>query len=124
MKRLLWLIPVIFLMIISSYFATDQLVYSLEFESIDLESISDGSYHGSYTSKLNSAIVEVHVLNHRITDIEIIEHKTGKGKPAETITEKIVSEQTLEVDVISGATSSSNVLRKAIENALLNKEDQ
>ena len=50
----------------------------------------------------------------------MLEHKNGQGTPAEVIPEKVVETQTLEVDIVSGATYSSKVILKAIENALNN----
>ena len=44
--------------------------------------------------------------------------KYDKGKPAKAIVPKIVDAQSLEVDAVAGATNSSKVIKKAIENAL------
>lgn len=41
-----------------------------------------------------------------------------KCTSAEKIIDKIVGEQKIDVDGISGATNSSNVIKKAVENAL------
>lgn len=40
------------------------------------------------------------------------------GKTAEVIADSIVDEQKIDVDAISGATNSSTVIKKAVENAL------
>jgi uncharacterized protein with FMN-binding domain len=40
------------------------------------------------------------------------------GRPAEAITERVVAAQTTQVDAVSGATGSSRVILKAIENAV------
>ncbi|MBA7580983.1 hypothetical protein ES708_22882 [subsurface metagenome] len=55
-----------------------------------------------------------------IAGIELVKHRSGQGAPAEMIASKVVEAQTLEVDVVSGATYSSKVILKAIENALNN----
>jgi uncharacterized protein with FMN-binding domain len=60
----------------------------------------------------------VTINNHKITGIELVKHNHGQGAPAEVITGKVVEAQTLEVDIVSGATYSSKVILKAIENAL------
>ena len=52
--------------------------------------------------------------------IRILEHKNERGQAAETIVDQIVSEQKIDVDAISGATNSSKVIKKAVENALEN----
>ena len=53
-----------------------------------------------------------------ITDIELLEHKNGRGAPAETIINDILRRQDVNVDAVSGATNSSRVIMKAVENAL------
>lgn len=58
------------------------------------------------------------VKNGKIADIDILEHKNGRGKSAESIINKIVDEQKINVDAISSATNSSIVIKKAVENAL------
>ncbi|WP_313562885.1 FMN-binding protein [Ruminiclostridium cellobioparum] len=46
-----------------------------------------------------------------------------RGAKAEAIVDKIISEQSVTVDVISGATNSSKVILKAVENALESQKD-
>ncbi len=58
------------------------------------------------------------VENHTITDIDILKHDNGKGKAAEAITSDVIKNQSVQVDVVTGATYSSKVILKAIENAL------
>ena len=64
------------------------------------------------------AKVEVTVQNDVITNIDILEHKNGRGSRAEVVVDRIVEEQKIEVDAVSGATNSSTVIKKAVENAL------
>ena len=68
------------------------------------------------------AKVEVTVKDKAITNIALIEHMNGKGKPAERIIDDIVKQQSVAVDTVSGATNSSKVIMKAVENALTLKE--
>lgn len=49
-----------------------------------------------------------------------IEHRNEKGKNAEKILDNIVATQEIDVDAVSGATNSSNVIKKAIEDAVTN----
>lgn len=88
--------------------------------SPDLTSIADGTYTGSHKAGLVSATVELTVKNHTITDFAIKKHRCGEGRPAEAVAGKVLEQQTLEVDTISGATASSNVILKAAEKALTN----
>ena len=64
------------------------------------------------------AKVNVTIQDKKIINIDILEHKNERGKSAETIIKTIIAEQKIDVDTISGATNSSTVIKKAIENAL------
>lgn len=91
---------------------------TMEIQDVDLSKIEDGYYEGSYEVFPISVKVNVTVKNHEITDIIILKHTNGQGGPAEKITEHIIKSQSLKVDAISGATYSSKVIIKAVENAL------
>lgn len=95
----------------------------LKISNIDLSKIKDGFYIGSYEVFPIEAEVKVTVKEHKITGIELVKHRNGQGAAAEIIPSKVIDAQSLEVDVIAGATSSSKVILKAIENAL-DKADQ
>ena len=97
-----------------------QAVKETTFEEINISDISDGVYIGEYDVNFIYAKVEVTVQNGKITNINILEHRNERGKAAESITNKIVDEQKIDVDAISGATNSSTVIKKAVENALKN----
>ena len=97
-----------------------QAVKETTFEEINISDISDGVYIGEYDVNFIYARVEVTVQNGEITNINILEHRNERGKAAEAITNKIVDEQKIDVDAISGATNSSTVIKKAVENALKN----
>ena len=88
------------------------------FEEINISDISDGIYVGEYDVNFIYAKVEVTVQDGEITNINILEHRNERGKTAEAITNKIINEQRIDVDAISGATNSSTVIKKAVENAL------
>lgn len=85
---------------------------------IDAVSVADGIYTGVYDVQYIYAKVEVTVKNHEITNIRIMEHRNERGKRAEQIVNAVREEQSVKVDAISGATNSSRVILKAIENAL------
>lgn len=92
---------------------------NMTIQSVDLGGMDDGSYTGSYSSFPVSATVRVTVRDHVMTGIEIIKHTHGQGAEAEAIPEMVIAAQSLQVDSIAGATYSSKVILKAIENALL-----
>lgn len=90
-------------------------------ESIDLSTLENGDYKGSYSSFPISVEVTVNVQDHRISAIVLNKHVNGQGQLAEEILVKVVEENSIEVDVVSGATYSSKVILSAISNALNNK---
>ena len=93
-------------------------VNALTFDEIDLSQAPDGVYEGQCDTGVVRARVQVTVRDHRLESIELLEHENGKGTPAEVILERMLQHQTTAVDTVSGATCSSKVLRKAVENAL------
>ena len=88
------------------------------FDEIDIADVSDGTYIGEYDVNFIYAKVEVTVEDWEIVSINILEHRHERGKAAETVIEKIIEEQKIDVDAVSGATNSSTVIKKAVENAL------
>ena len=87
-------------------------------QEVDLTRVADGTYTGEYDVGLVYARVEVTVAGGVITDVRILEHKNGRGGPAEAVTGAIVDQQRIGVDAVTGATNSSTILKKAVENAL------
>ncbi len=86
--------------------------------SVDLSAISDGVYVGEYDVNFIYAKVEVTVRNGEMTDIIMLEHKQERGRAAEAVISDMLAEQKIDVDAVSGATNSSTVIKKAVENAL------
>ena len=93
-------------------------VAALTFDEIDLTKVDDGVYEGQCDTGVVRARVQVTVRDHRMESIELLEHENGRGTPAEAILDQMVQNQTTAVDAVSGATCSSKVIRKAVENAL------
>lgn len=93
---------------------------SIIIKDVNLEKVKDGTYKGEYKNFPVKVVVSVKVKNHQITEIKIKKHRKGKEEKAEAIIEDVIQAQSLEVDVISGATMSSKCILKAIENALQN----
>jgi len=99
---------------------------SASFEKIrallpDMNGKADGTYRGDFdlTGTPVKVTLDVTVQNEKITAIKIVKHSCSPiGKKAEKITDKIIEQQSLEVDAITGATGSSKAILKAVENAL------
>jgi len=87
----------------------------------DLAGIADGTYRGEYDIKGTPVKVTLDVItdDHVISSVRIVKHSCSPiGKKAETLTGKIVKQQSLDIDAVSGATASSVAILKAVENAL------
>jgi uncharacterized protein with FMN-binding domain len=93
-------------------------IADISISNVDLMKIPNGSYTGSYDAIMVGAKVQVDISDHAITNITILEHKNERGKKAEVIVNEIKAAQSLKVDTITGATNSSKVLLKSVQNAL------
>ena len=87
---------------------------------IEQKRLVDGVYEGSYRHGPNSATVRVTISQGKIADIEMIKHfASWKGKKAnDIIPQRIVAQQSTDVDAVSGATNSSRVIMNAVQEAL------
>ncbi|MCX7922534.1 MAG: FMN-binding protein [Clostridia bacterium] len=97
-----------------------EIISEIAISNPNLSKVEDGVYKGSFDAILVAADVSVTVEGHKIKDIKIDKHVYDRGQKGETITNKVLSSQSLQVDTVSGATNSSKVILKAIENALNN----
>lgn len=95
---------------------------ALDIGTVDLNTIADGEYIGVCQNKILFAVVKVEIQDHKIIGIEVVEHKASYMEQANQIAGAVCSEQSLEVDAISGATLISDTVLKAIENALEDTE--
>lgn len=123
-KIVLWVVVVIGVIILIIAAASAVIQRNLtklaqtDIPDIDLSDIADGEYEGEYAVFPVSAAVRVTVADHKIVKIELIKHFNGQGSGAEVIPGKVTESQSLDVDIVSGATYSSKVILKAIRNAL------
>ena len=87
--------------------------------SVEHDKLVDGVYEGSASGGPNKAVVNVTIEDQKIVKIEIVEHRAMKGKKAEPIIpQRIIDKQSTDVDAVSGATNSSNVIMNAVQDAL------
>lgn len=87
-------------------------------ENVDLSTLADGKYIGTYSIDPVYVKVEVIVKDHEFKEIKILDHVSGFGSKAEVIVEDVVKKQSLNVDTISGASVSSKCILKSIEDAV------
>ena len=98
-------------------------VYQQEMAAVTLTGVSaknvpDGVYEGSCDVGYIQARVRVTVLDGTMTSIDLLEHRNERGAAGEGVVERMLNAQTTDVDSVSGATNSSRVIRRAVENAL------
>ena len=91
---------------------------NIENAAINMNNVADGVYSGHSELGPVSVDVEVHVADHKLTKVDLVRHACGLGRPAEAITEKMVEQNTFDVDAVSGATVSSEVIKNAVNKAL------
>lgn len=113
----------IFILMIGAVFAVRAIGMSeelpvIQMDKVELSKINNGSYVGEYLGKLVKVVVDVKIADNKIVDIIILKHDNGLGKKAEKIVNQIISQQSLDVEVVSGATTSSKAILKAVEVAL------
>lgn len=118
-KLLIALIIFILFMIISCQVIANNAVKSIDSRPIvDINDVKDGVYFGKEVAPLVSVEVNVTVKDKRIVDIALLKHENGMGEKAEAMIPEMIKYNTSEVDIVSGATLSSKVIRAAVRNAL------
>ena len=85
---------------------------------VPVSAVRDGTYQGSQRNFPVTAKVEVTVQDGRITGIELLRHFHGPDHGADAILDRVIANQSVRVDAVTGATYSSKVVLKAIESAL------
>ena len=124
-KVVLTIVAVAGLLVIASaamqYF---QLSYyrSLPITEVDLTKLDDGIYIGEANYGFYYK-VKVKIKNHSIEDVEFLQNRSSfYARLAEGIKQKILNKQKVDIDAVTGATTTSKVLLKAVETALMNNE--
>jgi uncharacterized protein with FMN-binding domain len=105
-------------------------IAEFSFPLIDFKNLRNGTYVGEYKgtkSHSRDTKVEVTISRGEISDVKILKGAVDKeGKPAkltggrsiDDLFSNVIKSQTLQVDVISGATLTSKTHLRALENAL------
>jgi len=98
-------------------------IKEIPIENIDFTSYEDGIYEGLYYYEDQiGAKVEVHIKDGIIDNIVLVDHVYGLGQKAESIIDQVILEQSIDVDYISGASTSSKVILLAIDDAMKGNE--
>jgi len=87
---------------------------NLPTDEINLSRISDGSYSGNFAYGRFTYSVEVALEYHRIKNTRILDNgNSDKARKAEGVVPKVLAAQSIKVDTVSGATTTSKALLKA-----------
>ncbi len=99
---------------------------SLPLDRVDFRKLADGEYVGSYVGgmyKWRENKVRVTISLGKVIKIELLESKlTLPADKREELYGRVIREQSLQVDAVSGATLDSKAYLQAVENALLNAQ--
>jgi len=94
-------------------------IRNIHIENIDLTKVNDGVYQGEAKAGNYTYKVKVKVDNHKIVNINGVDNrKSPYVTYAEGVFTKIVKQQKVDVDAVTGATTTSKAFMKAVENAL------
>ena len=87
--------------------------------------LADGVYKGSATGFSGPVTVAVTIMDKKVTSIDILSSTDDEAffNRAKGVIDRIISSQSLDVDVVSGATYSSNGIIGAVKNALTGEKD-
>lgn len=115
------LLPLIIIGIVITSFNVIKLnkIRNLPIKNINIDSIADGTYNGEAEQGSYVYMVRVKVENHKIVNIEGIDNrKSPYVTYAEGVFNKIIKKQKIDVDAVTGATTTSKAFMKAVEDAL------
>lgn len=90
---------------------------NIEVEEVNIAAIPDGDYEGGYKFWHVDVEVEVIVEDGEIETIGLLNDPSNEEN-VEEVLDRVVDEQSLEVDLVSGASVSQKVALKAVEEAL------
>lgn len=91
-------------------------------QNIDISQVPDGVYPGEYSGNRFANKLEVTVADGKISDIAIVKDMMVVIPDVSSkLFDEVKSEQSLQVDAVTGATVSSKAYLKALENALSGK---
>ncbi|HDX9577352.1 TPA: FMN-binding protein [Bacillus pseudomycoides] len=80
----------------------------------------DGTYYGQGANRIGSVAVAVTLQKDKITSVQITDCTTSYSRSyIDDLPQQVVDRQSADVDVVSGATRSTEDFQEAVQNALL-----
>lgn len=129
MKKLLKIVFIILTILLLSV-ATMMFVFNngmeeakaIQINTIDLSKLEDGEYIGRFELTRWSNEIKVTIKDHQIVNLEVLDDVMFKMDDiTKALFERVKQNQSLDVDIETGATVTSHAYLKAIENALEGK---
>ena len=97
-------------------------VMALQIQDVELSTVADGIYRGTYDCGRWKNTLQVTVVDHAITAIAIVKDvRFAKSEVSDAVLARVIENQSLEVDVDSGSTVTSKAYLKSMELALKNQ---
>ncbi|MFH1309915.1 MAG: FMN-binding protein [Candidatus Omnitrophota bacterium] len=94
-------------------------IMNMQIDEMDLSNVPDGIYAGEEKYMAFVCKVNVTVKKNRIVDIAVFEGRESEYiERAKEVADRVIENQSLEVDTVTGATVTSKAILKAIEKAL------
>lgn len=131
MKKIILIVVVVLIALAGGGFFVFQMKLSemneevaAEFEKmtdVDISSIPDGAYSGKWGKFVVKADLVVTVKDGKIEKINMNKMDAGSGYEALETIDRIVDNQKVKVDAVTGATTSSKVIMITTAKALQNK---
>jgi uncharacterized protein with FMN-binding domain len=96
----------------------------LPLNTVDFDRLSDGTYHGAYAGGMYRWRVnecDVIVTDGKVSRIQLDSSNDPNAEKlyTDTLYERVIQAQSLQVDTISGATLTSKAYLQCVENALI-----
>lgn len=114
-----WTFLLLLLLFLSCESAEMKRVRTMPIADVDLAAVPDGTYRGDFTYGKFTYEVRTTVKAHHIGKIDILKNRNSKyARMAAGVIPRILEKQTPNVDAVSGATTTSKALMKAVENSL------
>jgi uncharacterized protein with FMN-binding domain len=92
-------------------------VKNIDIDDVDISSLPDGTYRGTYKTFHITAEVTVTVEDGEVTEIVVVGDEGHEGDISDLM-DRVIEEQSVTVDLVSGPSASQKVTLKAVEIAL------
>jgi uncharacterized protein with FMN-binding domain len=107
------------LLFLAANFFNLQRIRNMTINEPDLKGLENGRYIGRAEVGGFSYVVEAIMTDHRIEEIKVLKNRNSSyARWAEGVISKILKHQTLKVDAVTGATTTSKAIMKAVSNSL------